>query len=84
MEKEPVISCAELRDFVRRNTFGKYLELEKLVGFIDHKEKTWKIACQLEGIKNNEDARCAKCGLPTKGQEVAVTKRGIVHLKCLG
>ncbi len=62
---------------------GKYVEIEKLESFVEHHEKTWKIATQLEGIRNNAEARCAKCGQATKGEEVAVTKRGIVHLRCL-
>ena len=83
MEKEPVITCKQLRNWIERNRFGKYVEINRLEGFVEHHEKTWKIACQLNSVRNNEDARCSKCGMLTRGEEVAVTKRGIVHLKCL-
>jgi len=83
MEKEPIITCKNLRSWMNRNKFGKYVEIERLESFVEHHEKTWKIACQLEGIRNNDEARCAKCGLHTRGEDVAVTKRGIVHLACL-
>lgn len=83
MEKEPVITCKQLREWMNRNTFGKYVEMNKLGAFVEHHEKTWKIACQLSSIRNNEDARCSRCGALTRGEEVAVTKRGIVHLRCL-
>ena len=80
---KPIITCAELRSWINRNRFGKYVEIDKLESFVDHHEKTWKISCQLEGIRNNAEARCAKCGRPTQGDEVAVTKRGVIHLRCL-
>ena len=81
---KPIITCAELRAWINRNRFGKYVQIDRLEAFVDHHEKTWKIATQLEGIRNNEETRCARCGQATKGEEVAVTKRGIVHLRCLG
>lgn len=83
MEMKPTVPCSVLRDWIKRNRFGKYVEIERLEALVDHHEKTWKIACQLEGIRNNEEARCVRCGKPTRGEEVAVTKRGVIHLKCL-
>lgn len=83
MDKEAVITCKQLRHWIERNRFGRYVEINKLEALVEHHEKTWKIGCQLNSIRNNEEARCVKCGMLTRGEEVAVTKRGIVHLSCL-